>query len=45
MNAQHYGNMSYYWKIILPGMVTGFFVGYATVRYGRPAGAPERRAP
>jgi hypothetical protein len=39
MNAQHYGNLSYYWKIILPGMVMGVFVGYATVRYGRPAGA------
>ena len=35
MNAQHYGNLSYYWKIILPGAVTGLFVGYATVRYGR----------
>ena len=35
MNAQHYGNMSYYWKIILPGALTGLFVGYLTVRYGR----------
>ncbi|NNE44130.1 MAG: hypothetical protein HKN12_07965 [Gemmatimonadetes bacterium] len=39
MNAQYYGNMSYYWKIILPGALTGLFVGYLTVRYGRPAAA------
>lgn len=38
MNAQYYENATYYWKIILPGMVTGLFVGYATVRYGRRAG-------
>lgn len=37
LNAQHYGNMSYYWKIILPPTVMGAFVGFATVRYGRAA--------
>ena len=37
MNAQHYGNMSYYLKIILPGALTGVFVGYLTVRYGKRA--------
>ena len=35
MNVRHYDNPSYYWKIILPGALTGLFVGYATVRYGR----------
>ncbi len=39
MNANYYENTSYYWKIILPGAVTGMMVGYATVRYGRPARA------
>ncbi len=35
MNARYYDNTSYYWKIILPGALTGLLVGYATVRYGR----------
>jgi MFS-type transporter involved in bile tolerance (Atg22 family) len=35
MNATHYENPSYYWKIILPGTLTGVFVGYATVRFGK----------
>ena len=35
MNVNYYGNQSYYWKIILPGAITGAIVGYATVRYGR----------
>ncbi|HMB71540.1 MAG TPA: hypothetical protein VKU85_19680 [bacterium] len=42
MNANYYDNQSYYWKIILPGALTGAIVGYATVRYGsgpRPARA------
>lgn len=39
MNANYYGNTSYYWKIILPGALTGMMVGYATVRYGRSARA------
>jgi hypothetical protein len=34
-NAHYYDNDSYYWKIILPGALTGALVGYATVRYGR----------
>jgi hypothetical protein len=38
MNATHYQDPSIYWKIILPGSVTGLIVGYATVRYGRRAG-------
>ena len=38
MNANHYPNTTYYWKIILPGALTGMFVGFATVRFGkRPA--------
>jgi hypothetical protein len=37
MNANYYENPSYYWKIILPGAITGMIVGYATVRYGRRA--------
>jgi hypothetical protein len=34
-NVNYYGNQRYYWKIILPGAITGMIVGYATVRYGR----------
>lgn len=34
-NANYYDNQTYYWKIILPGALTGALVGYATVRYGR----------
>jgi hypothetical protein len=42
MNAQHYGNPSYYWKIMLPGALVGAIVGYAVLRYGR---APVPRTP
>jgi hypothetical protein len=35
MNATHYGNASYYWKIMLPGALVGAMVGYITVRYGK----------
>ena len=34
-NAGYYQNDSYYWKIILPGALTGLLVGYATMRYGK----------
>jgi hypothetical protein len=34
-NANYYDNDSYYWKIILPGALTGALVGYATMRYGK----------
>jgi hypothetical protein len=37
MNAVHYGEPSYYWKIMLPGALVGAIVGYVTIRYGRPA--------
>jgi hypothetical protein len=37
LNAQHYGDPSYYWKIMLPGALVGAIVGFAVVRYGRPA--------
>ena len=37
MNATYYENISYYWKIILPGSLMGAFVGYLTMRYGKPA--------
>ncbi|MFT3839022.1 MAG: hypothetical protein QM723_18725 [Myxococcaceae bacterium] len=40
MNAQHYGNPSYYWKIMLPGALVGAIVGYVALRYGR-APAPR----
>jgi hypothetical protein len=36
-NATYYGDPSMYWKIILPGALTGLLVGYGTVRFGRPA--------
>ena len=35
MNAQHYGEPSYYWKIMLPGALVGAIVGYVVMRYGR----------
>ena len=35
MNATHYGNASYYWKIMLPGALVGAMVGYITMRYGK----------
>lgn len=37
LNATYYDNMSYYWKIILPPTLMGAFVGYLTMRYGKPA--------
>jgi len=37
MNATYYENMSYYWKIILPPTLMGAFVGYLTMKYGKPA--------
>jgi len=37
LNAVHYGNPSYYWKIMLPGALVGAIVGFVIVRYGRPA--------
>jgi len=43
LNATHYGNPSYYWKIILPGALVGAIAGFASVRYGRPAG--EKKSP
>ena len=42
MNATYYDNLSYYWKIVLPPTLMGAFVGYLTMRYGRPA---TRQAP
>jgi len=41
MNVNYYENTSYYWKIILPGALTGMIVGYATVRHGHAARAVE----
>jgi hypothetical protein len=44
LNATHYGNPSYYWKIMLPGALVGAIVGYAVMRYGRaPTAAPDAR--
>lgn len=40
LNAQHYGQPSYYWKIMLPGALVGAIVGYVVMRYGR---APAAR--
>jgi hypothetical protein len=37
MNASHYGDASYYWKIMLPGALVGALAGFIIVRYGRPA--------
>ena len=37
LNATHYGNPSYYWKIMLPGALVGAMVGYVVIRYGRRA--------
>ncbi len=37
LNATYYENISYYWKIVLPPTLMGAFVGYLTMRYGRPA--------
>ena len=39
LNAAHYGEPSYYWKIMLPGALVGAIVGFAVMRYGRPAAA------
>lgn len=38
MNAQEYADNRMYWRIIGPGAITGLVVGYAIVRYGKPAG-------
>lgn len=38
MNVQSYDDPRLYWRIMLPGAVTGLLVGYTVVRYGRPAG-------
>jgi hypothetical protein len=40
MNAQHYGEPSYYWKIMLPGALVGAIVGYVVMRYGKAPAAP-----
>lgn len=45
LNAQHYSNASYFWKIILPPTLLGAFLGYATVRYGRAAVVPGPGGP
>jgi len=37
LNATHYGQPSYYWKIMLPGALVGAIVGYTVIRYGKPA--------
>ncbi len=42
MNAQHYHQPSYYWKIMLPGALVGAIVGFVIVRYGRPAQTTAR---
>ncbi|HEX9638957.1 MAG TPA: hypothetical protein VGB99_15610, partial [Acidobacteriota bacterium] len=42
MNVEHYKDPSIYWKIILPGAITGMTVGFGIVRFGRPAGTPKR---
>ena len=34
LNATHYGEPSYYWKIMLPGALVGAIVGYVVMRYG-----------
>lgn len=39
LNAQHYGNPAYYWKIMLPGALVGAIVGYVVMRYGKPPSA------
>jgi len=41
LNATHYGNASYYWKIMLPGALVGAIVGFATMRYAK---APKTAA-
>lgn len=45
LNATHYGNPSYYWKIMLPGALVGAIVGYVIVRYGKPAKPREASPP
>jgi uncharacterized membrane-anchored protein YhcB (DUF1043 family) len=45
LNATHYGQPSYYWKIMLPGALVGAIVGFVVMRYGRAAkGADEAPA-
>jgi hypothetical protein len=36
LNATHYDNASYYWKIMLPGALVGAIVGYVVMRYAGP---------
>jgi hypothetical protein len=43
MNATHYRDPSYYWKIMLPGALVGALAGFIVIRYGSPA-APRTRA-
>lgn len=43
MNATHYGQSSFYWKIMLPGALVGAIVGYVTMRYGRPPAREQTR--
>jgi hypothetical protein len=45
MNASHYGDVSYYWKIMLPGALVGALAGFIVIRYGRPAKAAKRDQP
>lgn len=40
LNAQHYANPAYYWRIMLPGALVGAIVGYVVMRYGK---APAAR--
>lgn len=42
MNATHYGDASYYWKIMLPGALVGALAGFIVIRYGRSA-APRAK--
>ena len=41
MNATHYGQPSYFWKIMLPGALVGAIVGFIIMRYGK---APAKRS-
>ncbi len=42
LNAQQYGQPSFYWKIMLPGALVGAIVGYVVMRYGKAPGAAAR---
>lgn len=41
LNAQHYGQPDYYWKIMLPGALVGAIVGYVVMRYGKAPGGVQ----